>query len=804
MVLDLWRELGAGLRTFRKAPGVALLVILILALGIGMSTTCFSIVDAVLLKPLPYRDAGRLFKIWERAPRIGFPSYYVAPPDFQDWKDQTGSFEGIGAYVGDAFNLTGEGTPERLDGAAVTPGLLRTLGVSPIIGRPLTDADSPAGPGTAVLISYELWQRTFGGADSVLNRSIRLNGQVCTVVGVMPAGFQFPVDGTQIWVPNSFRGEDYASRDVHFLQVIGRLKPEVSATLAETDVQRVTRGMIELHPEMKSQVESAFLVPLQDEMVRDVRTSFWFLLAAALLVLMIACANVANLLLMRGVNRQREMAVRSALGASRVRVAVQLVVEGLFLSLPGGAIGVLLSTEMFRVVAALIPASLAGAVAPALDNRLLLFAVAISILTGLLFGLAPLRQALRANLDDSLRGRSDLAAHYRSRALVVALEAALAVVVVAGTGLMVRTIRNIEAVDPGFHADHVLTMRLELTEPKYSKPEQRIAFYRSVLGKVQVLPDTISAGFTTFLPLTNISGTNGVFIEGAANRRQPPIAYRREITPDYLRAMKVPLIRGRGFTEQDDLNHPLVVLIDDRLARRFTGDPIGQRVKLGPESSPSFTVAGIVGSVSEDGLAALSPRPTIYTSYAQSQMAWFFNPRDLAVRVRGNPLDAVASIRQAIWSVDKDQTIAQVRPLANIVEGQLSSRNLQAAILGSFSAAGLILAAFGVYALLSFVVASRTQEFGVRIALGARPQDLVKSVFQQALLWVGTGAIAGVALAAIIAQYVSSMVYGIRPADPLSLGLSVIVIIAAALTAACIPAWRATRIDPLVALRKLS
>jgi len=801
MITDLWREFDMTCRTFRKNPGVALLVVVILASGIGMSTTLFSVVDAVLLKPLPYRDSGRLVMIWEKAARIGFPRYYVAPPDFEDWKNQTGSFEDIGAYSGDAFNLTGEGTPERLDGADITPGLLKTLGVSAFIGRTFTDEDAPTGTGQVALIGYDLWQRTFGGDRSVVDRSIHLNGQLYTVVGVMPPGFQFPRDGTQIWVPNSFRGTANTNRDLHFLQVIARLKPGVSTDLAQSDVQRATRGMVELHPEMKTQVESAFLVPLQDEMVRDVRASFWCLLAAALLVLVIACANVANLLLMRGVNRQREMAVRAALGASRMRVAGQLVAEGLLLSLPGGAIGVALSTEMFRFVAALIPGSLSGAVVPSLDSRLLLFAVSISILTGLLFGLAPLRQTLRASLGDSLRSRSPMAARNRSRAFVVALEAALAVVVVAWTGLMIRTIRNIEAIDPGFRANHVLTMRLELTDPQYSKPEQRIAFYRSVLEKIQVLPDTISAGFTTYLPFTNTIGTNGVFIEGSVNTRQPPIAYRREITPDYLKTMEVPLVRGRGFTDRDDVNHPLAVLIDDRLAQRFSGDPIGRRLKLGPPSSPSFTVVGIVGSVREDGLVAPSQRPTIYTAYAQSQMAWFFNPRDLAVRVRGNPIDAVASIEQAIWSIDKNQTIAHVRPLEEIVQGQLSDRNLQATILGSFSAAALILAAFGVYALLSFVVASRTHELGVRIALGADARNLVRTVLRQALAWVGTGAAVGLALTSIIAQYLSSMVYAIRPADPMSLALAAILIVAAGLMAACIPAWRATRIDPLTALR---
>jgi predicted permease len=801
MIMGFWRELGTGFRTFRKSPGLAVLVVVILAFGIGMSTTLFSLVDAVLLKPLPYRDSGRLVMVWENAARIGFPRYHVAPPDFEDWRSQTSSFEEIGAYAGDAFNLTDEGTPERLDGAEVTPGLLKTLGVVPVIGRTFTDADAPAGPGQFALLGYDLWQRTFGGANAIVDRSIHLNGQLYTVVGVMPPGFQFPHDGTEIWVPNSFRGKDYANRDVHFLQVIGRLKPGMSADLAQSEVQRVTRGMIELHPEMKPQVESAFLVPLQEEMVRDVRTSFWFLLAAALLVLAIACANVANLLLMRGVQRQREMAVRTALGASRLRIAGQLVTEGLLLSLPAGAIGVALSTEMFRFVAALIPGSLSGAVAPALDSRLLLFAVSISILTGSLFALAPLRQAVRASMGDSLRSRSPMAAHSRSRAFVVAVEAAFAVVVVASTGLMIRTIRNIEAVDPGFRADHVLTMRVELTNPQYSKAEQRIEFYRNVLDKVQALPDTVSTGFTTYLPFTNTIGTSGVFIEGAVNTGRPPIAYRREITPDYLKTMKVPLLRGRGFTEQDDAGHPLAVLIDDRLAQRFSGDPIGQRLKIGPESSPSFTVVGIVGSVREDGLVALAQRPTIYTSYAQSQMTWFFNPRDLAVRVRGNPIDAAASIRQAVWSVDKNQTIAQVRPLEDIVKGQLSSRNLQAAILGSFSTVSLILAAFGVYALLSFIVASRTQEFGVRIALGAEAQDLVRAVLIQALAWVGTGAAAGLVIMVIIAQYLSSMLYAIRPVDPLSLALAGIFIVAAGLLAACIPAWRATRIDPLTALR---
>ncbi|HYR90638.1 MAG TPA: ABC transporter permease [Terriglobia bacterium] len=799
---DVLRDLHYAFRMMRRNPGFTLLTVLIMGLGIGANTAVFSVVDAVLLKPLSFYQPERLVMVWEENTRLGYPHADVATGNYLDWKEQSDAFEDLAGYFGNAFNLTGEGIPERLDGIQATPNLFSLLGVQPALGRWFNSSEGLPGQSQVAILSYGLWRRRFGGNPQVVGQSILINDQPHVVVGVMPEGFQFPRGDTQLWIPIQFprTQSDAAERNVHFLRVVGRLKPLIGWQQAESQVQTIARRLAETYP-VTNRNYGALVIPLQQEFVGDARLSLWLLLAASVLVLAIACSNVANLLVTRGIGRTREIAIRSALGAGRHRVARQLLVEGVFLSATACAVGVLFAVGSFQFLDKLIPPALSGSVSPALDMRLLGFAVLVTLFSGIAFGLAPFRGTFRIDLSEAFRARNaGSAGRVRSRAFLVAFETALAVVVVASTGLVVRTMMNIRAVDPGFRPQNVLTLRLELAATQYPTVEKRSAFHQEVLDRVHALPGVISAGFTTFLPYTNFAGTTGFFVEG--RRDIPPtVVYRRETSSEYLSAIGVPLLKGRWFTEEDDRNHPPVAIISEGAARLLDGDPIGRHVNLGNPGGPWLTVVGVVGDMREEGVELPSRRAAAYTPYAQSQEVWFFNPRDLAIRVQADPMSLAAAVQREVWAINPNQTVSQIRTLETILEQQVSNRELQAALLSAFSLLSISLAALGLYALLSFVVEARKQEFGVRIALGATPRELIASVLHQSVLWIGNGALAGLAITLVVARSLSSLLYGVEPTDPLTLAASVLLLFGVGMLAALVPAWRASRIDPMVALR---
>jgi putative ABC transport system permease protein len=657
---SLVRDARFGLRTLGRSPSFTLVAVLTLGLGIGANTAIFSLVDAVLLQPLPFDEPDRLVMIWEDATKLGYPQTEAAPGNFLDWKSQATTLEDLAAYSGDALNLTGSGSPERVDVVRVTPNLLSLLGVEPALGRSFLETEAPSGDSRVALLAHSLWERRFGSDPGVVGHRILLDDQLYVVVGVMPKGFQFPHSDTQLWVPISSRIEPgSARRDRHFLRVVGRLQPATSLQQAQSEMQTIAQRLAETYPEIKTQ--GAVVVPLQQEFAREVRTPFFLLLAASGLILAIACANVANMLVTRGVGRQREIAVRSALGASRLQVGRQLLVEGLLLSGAGGLMGVLVAVAAFQALEILVPPALAGAVQPTLNLRLLSFTLLVSFGTGILFGLVPLRQAWRFDLSKSLAGRTATAqSRDRSRAVIVSLQTALAVVVVASTGLMIRTILNVEAVDPGFRAEHVLTARLELSSTQYATVKDRVAFYRDILERIETLPGVVSAGLTTFLPYTNFGGTSELSIEG---RPDVPdalrMAWRRETTPRYLAAIGVPLLKGRWFSEQDHPDSTPVAIVSEQAARLFDSDPIGQRLRLG--NGPWMTVVGVVGDIREEGLETAPQRPAVYTPYTQILRTWYFNPRDLVVRVEGDPTSFVPAVQQVIWSINPNQRVLPAR-----------------------------------------------------------------------------------------------------------------------------------------------
>ena len=513
----LRQDVRFGVRTLIRRPGFATVAVLTLGVGMGATTAIFSLIDSVLLKPLPFHEPDRLTMVWEVRPRFNLPRIQVAPLNYVDWQQQVQAFESLAAYVNGFVNLTGAGTPERLVAAQVTPNLFPTLGVDPLVGRWFVTPEGSPGQTAVAILSYGLWQRRFGADRGIVGQTIRLDGQPHLVVGVMPRGFQFPREGIQVWTPVDFRaGAGVQARGGFFLSVVGRLKPNVSVEHANTELEAVARALAQTYPENID--STAFAVPLQQDLARNARTSFLLLLAAAVLVLLIACANVAGLLVTRGAERDREFAVRTALGGSRIQLLRQLLVEGLLLSAGGAVVGLFLATRTFDVLETLVPDSLRGAVAPTLDLRLLTVALVAVLLTGLVFGLVPLRHALRMDLRTPLNTRTTGAAtgRRRAQAALVAGEVALAVVVLFSTGLMIRTILNLQAVDPGFRVDNVLTANVALTAAEYPTAERQNAFYREVLDRVGRLPGVVSAGFTTFLPYTVLIGT------GAGHSRGPP------------------------------------------------------------------------------------------------------------------------------------------------------------------------------------------------------------------------------------------------------------------------------------------
>jgi predicted permease len=794
----LRQDMRFGVRTLIRRPGFAAVAVLTLGVGMGATTAIFSLIDSVLLKPLPFHEPDRLTMVWEVRPRFNLPRVQAAPLNYVDWQ-QVQAFESLAAYVDIPVNLTGAGTPERLVAAQVTPNLLPTLGVDPLVGRWFVAPEGGPGQTAIAVLSYGLWQRRFGADRGIVGQTIRLDGQPHLVVGVMPRGFQFPHESVQVWTPMDYAaGAGNPTRGGFFLSVVGRLKPNVSVEQANTELEAVARALARTYPENID--STAFAVPLQQDLARNARTSFLLLLAAAILVLLIACANVAGLLVTRGAQRDREFAVRTALGGSRLQMLRQLLVEGLLLSAGGAVVGLLLATRAFDVLETLIPDSLRGAVAPTLDLRLLTLALIAVLITGLVFGLVPLRHALRMDLRTPLNARTTgtATARRRAQAALVAGEVALAVVVLFATGLMIRTILNLQAVDPGFRVDNVLTADVALTAADYPTPERQNAFHREVLERVSRLPGVVSAGFTTFLPYTVLIGAGPVTVEGRPGPGDGSnIAIIRYVTPDYLNTLGVPLLSGRGFSDRD-AGTPAVALVSERVRALFDGDPVGKRIAFGPTS---MMVVGVVGDIKGEGLDVPNTRGTVYVPAAQLEQIGFFTPRALAIRTTSNPMALVEAVRREIWEINPNQTIDSVRTLESVVEGQISDRKVQTGLFTAFAGVALFMAALGVYGLLSFVVTSRTRELGVRAAMGAQRRDLVSLIARDSAVWVACGLVAGLALAVIVSRSMSSLIYGVEPLDWMSLTTSTCLLGTVAVIAALFPVWRATRVNPMTVLR---
>jgi predicted permease len=801
----LRRDVRIAARSLIRRPAFAALAVLTLGVGMGATTAIFSLIDSVLLKPLPYRESDRLMAVWEVRPRFNQPRMSVAPANYLDWQREVQAFESLSAYYGGFVNLTGSGTPERLPAGNVTRNLFQTLGVEPLIGRSFVPPEGSPGQTAVAILSYDLWQRRFGGNRGIIGQTIQLDNQPHHVVGVMPRGFQFPSEGIHVWTPVDLQAAAGAQpRGNFYLSVVGRLKPDASLERVNTELTAVSEALAQTYKENID--SSAFAVPLQQDLVRTTRSSFLLLLAAAVLVLLIACANVAGLLVTRGAEREREFAVRTALGGSRIQLLRQLLVEGLLLSSGAAALGLVIATQTFDRLEPLIPDGLRGTVAPELDVRLLVVALVAIAVTGIVFGLVPLRHAARMNLRSQLNNPTTGRATGRRRAqsaLVIA-EIALAVVVLFSTGLMIRTILKLQAVDPGFRPQNVLTASVALTPADYPTTERQSAFHREVIDRLRRLPGVVSAGFTTFLPYTVLIGAGPV----AAEARPAPqdgssVAVIRYVTPDFLDTLGVPLLNGRGFSDRDT-GRPAVALISQRVASvLFDGDPIGRRIALSPVFFPraALTVVGVVGDIKGEGIETPNTRGTIYVPAAQLEQIGFFSPRALAVRTTSDPRALAPSVEREIRAVNPNQTISDVRTLESVVGEQIVGRRVQTALFTIFGGLALFMAALGVYGLFSFVVRSRLRELGVRAAMGAQRRDLVALIARDSSASVVWGLGAGLALAAAVSRSMSNLIYGVEPLDWVSLASASSMLAAVAGFAALVPVWHAMRADPMTVLR---
>lgn len=805
----LFQDLRYAARAFRLNPAFFFFAVVVLALGIGANTAIFTVAYNILLRPLPFRDANRLVMVWEDASAYGFPQDTPAPGNYAGWKSQNNVFTDVAAVHSHTFTLTRHSEPQQLHGVEITANTLPLLGVEAALGHNILPSEDQPGANHVVLLSHAVWIADFGGDPQIVGKQIWLDDFATTVIGVMPRNFIFPDRQTQVWTPMRFTDQDLANHGSHYLHVIARLKPGVSLKAANADLAIIAQHLTQQFPDTNTKL-GAYAVPLRNRLTGSSRLAAMILLGAVGFVLLIACANVANLLLARAAGRQKELAMRVALGAGRARIIRQLLTESVLLSVVAGCAGLLLAITATPLLASLVPSGLApiqgsGIGGSGINTAVLAFLVAVSLLCGILFGIAPALRVSRVDLVTAIKhsGAQTGSARTRTRDALVIAEVALALVLFSGATLMLRSFVNVRDLDPGFRPAHVLAVETELPFPKYQDVKRRNAFFEQVLDRVNHLPGVVAAGCTTWLPLTNWGGATGIIIEGRPAPRpgQAIIPNTRMISSKYVQAIGMRLIEGRTFDSRDGANTQPVALINQTAAQKFWPglDPVGMRFKRDNDSKPQpwVTIIGIVGDVRQAGLDQ-PPRPEIYLPYQQ----WdFFAPAYLAVRTSGDPMALASAVREQIWAVDKDQPVTNVMPLETMLDDYLAPRKLQSGLLGGFAGFALLLASIGIYAVLAFSVSQRTQEIGVRVALGAQRRDIFRGILAQGLKLAGIGVAIGVASALALSQTLSGLLFGVSATDPLTLSGAVIVLLSVAIAGCYIPARRAMRVDPIAALR---
>ena len=806
-IADVAQDVRYALRMFAKNRAFTAIAVLALALGIGANSAIFSVVDAILLRPLPFKNPGQLVMIWENATHLGFPKDTPSPANFLDWRQQGTVFEGMAAFAEGSFNLTGVGEPERLDGRRVSANLFDVLGVTTIVGRTFVPEEDA--PGTKVAILSEgLWKRRFGGNPAIVGQAITLNGESYTVIGVARSTMRLPATGKwrdQIWVPLAFRSEEAASRGSHYLEVVARMKRGVTLTQAQTEMQTIMARLAQQYADVNAR-RGAVVTPLHEQIVGDIKPALLVLLGAVVFVLLIACANVANLLLARAAVRQKEIALRLALGADRARLTKQLLVESVMLSLLGAVVGLGFAYAGLDVLTHFVPPDVLQADTIAVNGSVLVFTLVVALITGLVFGLVPAVQASNFDLNDTLKegGRDSGAVRgKRLRSSLVIAEVAVSFILLIGAGLLINSFMHLRNLDPGFRADHLLTLNVDLSEVKYPDTQRRVAFFDEVLRRVRELPGAQSAAAAGNLPFTYNGDSTIIAVEGIPDPpidQWPDIVYRT-IGPRYFATMGIPLLRGRDFNDQDTLDTTLAVIVGEKTVRHYwpDEDPIGKRLKLGSTNSksPWFTVIGVVKDVRQNDFIA-EPKMQMYFSFRQMRAE---RSNALVVRTSVDPLSLTTAVRNAVWSVDKDQPVANIESMEHIVAGAVARQRFSMLLLGIFAGLALVLAAVGLYGVMSYSVAQQTREIGIRIALGARRTDVLAMTVKNGLRLVGVGLVFGLLIAFVLTRVMTSLLFGISATDPVTFATISIVLLAVALLASYFPARRATKVDPMIALR---
>jgi putative ABC transport system permease protein len=796
-----------ALRLLRKSPGFTALVTLILALGIGANTAIFSVVDTVLFHPLPYRDSNRLVMLWQTVPSKGLPQVPVSQADFFDFRDASKTLDRMAAlYLDkDEYSITGIGDPEQVRGVAVSANMFSLLGIAPVLGRDFLPNEDQAGNDRKVILSHGFWQRHFGGDRSVIGRSLMLDGNSHVIVGVMPRGFEFPMPtaenpGKELWVPSVL---NRSNRDYHPLGVVAHLSPGASVEQARTEVSTIAARLAAEYAKSNGGV-GAKVYPMLESVVSSARPALLLLLAGVGCVLLIACVNIANLLLARSTLRRKEMAVRAALGAGRTELLKQILTENMMLALFGGCAGVLLAVWSVNLLRFFADAGVPRLAEVEVDWRMAAFAAGLSLLTGLLTGLLPALTASRIDINESLKeaGRALAGArHTRVRNVLAVAEIGLALVLLVAAGLLIRSFGRLLNVDPGFKPDNVLTADVRVPRSRYPNQKKIAAFETELLDRASKLPGVSSVATMNSLPIVGFQGATLFRIEGRPAPQQiadSPLASQRVISPGYFRTMGIPLRNGREFTDRDNGAVGVIIISQSIANRYFPGeDPIGKRMQLDDPKEPWLTIVGVAGDVHQFGLAADSGL-AMYVPYLQE--TW--TVMSLVLRAQSHPEALAAAVRAQVSAIDRDQPVANITTLDKIVAGSLSARRFQLMLLGTFAGVALMLALIGIYGVISYSVFHRTNEIAIRMALGARPADVLKNVLLHGMTLAAIGIGTGLTAALLVTRWMTGLLFQVRPADPVTLFAVSAAVLATALLASYLPARRATRIDPVSALRE--
>jgi putative ABC transport system permease protein len=818
-------EFRYAFRQLRKSPGFAMVAVLTLALGIGANTAVFSVVNAVLLRALPYPDGNRLLLLWSSSPSQGLPMFSSSPADYRDWRSGNHSFEDIGAFSNDGINMSLEGhSPELLISSAVTASLIPTMGVQPILGHGFSERNEQWGEHRVAILSYGLWERSFGSDPNVVGRQVHLGGELYTIVGVMPREFRFFRRPVVIWTPIAFAPHDNMNtRNNHFVWVVGRLKPGVTPQQAGSDLNVIAARIAREFPENAG--IGVRLQSIRDNLVGNVRPALWAIFGAVLFVLLVACVNLANLLLTRGAARRKEFAVRSAMGASRARLVRQFVTESTLIAILGGAAGVFLGAELLRMVTALLPATFPKVQAVRMDPNVLGFTTFLALGSVLLFGMVPAFEASRADpqqaLHESSRSSSQGRRSRRFRNSLIIAEMALATSLLVGAGLLIKSFSHLQHQDFGFEPQHLLTFSLPMDEVKYPKPDKAVVFIQQVLSRVQQLPGVSAVGIVDTLPLGNGMGwgksVSGEGFPPMHTMADVPGAQFNLISPDYFKAMGARLQAGRAFADSDTAKSQPVAVVNEAFARRFypNQNVIGKTIRMLPPPelippqpadqppeplAPYRTVVGVIADLKNT--SANEPAdPEVFVPFTQFEgEGWGSGPM-FAVRTDRDPGAVASAIRNVVTELDAQQPVSAVAPMTELMERSVAQSRFNALLLGIFAGMALVLAAIGIYGVISYGVSIRTQEIGLRMALGADRRSVVSMVLGESMRLAAFGLGAGLVLALGLTRLIASLLFGVHTADPAVYAAISVVLFGAALLATLLPARRASALEPMQALR---